>query len=110
MQSTRFLAVNALRAQSASTSMLRSRAVPMLRMQPVRGFKSTPKRLAMPKEEQSAHTISQRIRTLKKIPPELIPIGIVLAAAIGAAVYSLGRKLVTDKTLRLTRQGKQADH
>jgi hypothetical protein len=33
-----------------------------------------------------------------------------LAAAIFAAAYSMGRKLVTDKTLRLTRQGKQADH
>lgn len=57
-----------------------------------------------------AHTISQRLRTLKKIPPELIPLGVVLAAAIFAAVYSMGRKLTTDKTLRLSRQGKQADH
>lgn len=58
----------------------------------------------------AAHTISQRLRTLKKIPPELIPLGVVLAAAIFAAVYSLGRKITHDKTLRLTRQGKQADH
>lgn len=48
MQSTRFLAANMLRAQSAPTSMLRSRAVPMLRMQPARGFKSTPKRMEVP--------------------------------------------------------------
>jgi predicted small secreted protein len=47
---------------------------------------------------------------LKKIPPELIPLGVVLAAAIFAAVYSMARKISTDKTLRLTRQGKQADH
>lgn len=94
-----------------------------------------------------AHTISQRLRRLKKIPPELIPLGksptrcnsligqtcvltcssiqvlysgwciswllqasepeltgfINESVAIGAAIYSLGNKLVTDKTLRLTR-------
>lgn len=61
-------------------------------------------------KDGTAHTISQRLRTLKKIPPELVPLGVVLAAAILAAVYSLGRKLVVDKTLRLTRTGKQADH
>jgi len=82
----------------------------MLRMQPTRGLQSTARRMASPKEEQAAHTISQRLRQLKKIPAELIPLGVVLAAAVGAAVYSLGRKLVTDKTLRLTRTGKQADH
>ncbi|KAI5370183.1 hypothetical protein Slin15195_G010610 [Septoria linicola] len=101
MQSTRFVATNMLR---------QARAAPMLRTQQqqmVRGFRTTPKRMAGPKEEQAAHTISQRLRTLKKIPPELIPLGVVLAAAIIAAGYSLGRKLVVDKTLRLTRTGKQ---
>jgi len=63
----------------------------------------------MPKEEHSAHTISQRIRTLKKIPPELIPLGVVLSVAIGAAFYAMGRKLMTDKTLRLGRS-KPEDH
>ncbi|KAF2214621.1 hypothetical protein CERZMDRAFT_90173 [Cercospora zeae-maydis SCOH1-5] len=105
MQSTRSLAANMLR---------QTRVTPMLRMQYqqqfARGFRTTPKRMAAPKEEQAAHTISQRLRTLKKIPPELIPLGVVLAAAIFAAVYSMGRKLLTDKTLRLTRTGKQADH
>ena len=57
------------------------------------------------KEEQSGHTISQRLRTLRKVPPELVPLGIVLAAALGAAVYSMGNKLFSDKTLRLSRQG-----
>ncbi|KAK4637302.1 uncharacterized protein CLAFUR5_00913 [Fulvia fulva] len=103
MQSTRFLAANMLRQQPAS--LLRTRAG-----QITRSFQTTSIRRAVPKEEQSAHTISQRLRTLKKIPPELIPLGVVLAAAIGAAIYSIGRKLVVDKTLRLTRQGKQADH
>lgn len=38
---------------------------------------------------------------------ELIPLGVVLAAAVGAAVYALIRKLYVDKTLRLYRTGKQ---
>jgi len=57
----------------------------------------------MPKEEHSAHTISQRLRQFKKVPPELIPLGVVLGIAIGAAFYSMGNKLFSDKTLRLTR-------
>ncbi|ODH49200.1 hypothetical protein GX48_04707 [Paracoccidioides brasiliensis] len=52
---------------------------------------------------RSAHTVSQRLRTLKKIPPELFPLGFVLSVAIGAATYSLIKKLRTDKTLRLSR-------
>ncbi|KAL9534823.1 hypothetical protein SMMN14_01248 [Sphaerulina musiva] len=89
MQSTRFIAANMLR---------QTRATPLLRTQQqlVRGFRTTPKRMAAP-----------RLRTLKKIPVELIPIGVVLAAALLAAAYSLGRKLVVDKTLRLSRTGKQ---
>ncbi|KAF2173295.1 hypothetical protein M409DRAFT_17237 [Zasmidium cellare ATCC 36951] len=105
MQSTRSLASNMLRSQPAA-AMLRTRAVPMLRNQATRGFRTSGLRMAKaPAEEQRAHTISQRLRTLKKIPPELIPLGVVLAAAIFAAVYSLGRKLAVDKTLRLYRQG-----
>ncbi|KAL2046785.1 hypothetical protein N7G274_000803 [Stereocaulon virgatum] len=76
----------------------------MLRMQPTRclGLQATqPLFGPVPKEEHSAHTISQRLRTLKKIPPELMPLGVVLAVAIGFAFYSMGSKLVTDKTLRL---------
>ncbi|OJJ59032.1 hypothetical protein ASPSYDRAFT_150723 [Aspergillus sydowii CBS 593.65] len=67
---------------------------PILRMQPTRRFA-----FPTPKEAQSAHTISQRLRTLKKIPPELLPLG---SVAIGAAIYSSANKLMTDKTLRLT--------
>nr|POE46938.1 hypothetical protein CFP56_00270 [Quercus suber] len=103
MQSTRLFA--------PAAGMLRGRAPMALRVQPKRMFQSTPKKMMpVPKEEHAAHTISQRIRQLKKIPPELIPLGVVLAAAIGAAVYSLGRKLYVDKTLRLVRQGKQKEH
>jgi len=64
-------------------------------------------RTPIPKEEHSAHTISQRLRTLKKIPPELIPLGIVVGIAIGAAFYSMGRKLVVDKQMRLARQNRK---
>lgn len=45
---------------------------------------------------------------MKKIPPELIPLGVVLAAALFAAGYSIVRKLYTDSTLRLKRQGPEA--
>ncbi|KAI3085810.1 hypothetical protein CBS147353_1462 [Aspergillus niger] len=70
----------------------------VLRMQASRPFA-----FPTPKENQSAHTISQRLRTLKKVPPELIPLGLVLGVAVGAAIYSSTRKLMTDKTLRLYR-------
>ncbi|WEW57214.1 hypothetical protein PRK78_002676 [Emydomyces testavorans] len=57
----------------------------------------------LPKEDQSAHTISQRLRSLKKIPPELLPLGFVLCVALGAGIYSSIKKFMTDKTLRLSR-------
>jgi len=63
--------------------------------------------MAMPKEEQSAHTISQRLRNLRKIPPELIPLGIVVGIAVGFAGYSLVRKLIVDKQMRLSRQNRK---
>ncbi|KAI9712805.1 MAG: hypothetical protein M1820_001427 [Bogoriella megaspora] len=88
---------------------LRTRPAQALRLQPTRFLSmraTAPLRRPVPKEEHSAHTISQRLRTLKKIPPELIPLGVVIAAAILAACYSMARKFWTDKTLRLTRQGK----
>ena len=82
---------------------------------------------------QTAHTISQRIRSLKKLPAELIPLCtssrdtdapssvppllesskklmcksvIVVGVAVFAAVFSIVRKFYVDKTLRLKRQGK----
>ncbi|OQE22180.1 hypothetical protein PENFLA_c013G04084 [Penicillium flavigenum] len=75
----------------------------MLRMQPTRAFY-----FPTPKEQQSAHTISQRLRQLKRVPPELLPIGFVLAVAIGAAIYSSSKKLMTDKTLRLYRNSPES--
>ncbi|KIN02508.1 hypothetical protein OIDMADRAFT_18355 [Oidiodendron maius Zn] len=74
----------------------------------VRMFQPTRRMMfPVPKEDQSAHTISQRLRTLKRIPPELIPLGFVVAVAVGAAVYSMGNKLVSDKQMRLTRQNRK---
>jgi hypothetical protein len=70
-------------------------------------FKPSKRLMAMPNEEQRAHTISQRLRTLKKIPPELLPLGVVVGIAVGFAVYSMGRKLVVDKQMRLSRQNRR---
>ncbi|RDW82248.1 BcPIC2 [Coleophoma cylindrospora] len=61
----------------------------------------------VPKEEHSAHTISQRLRQWRKVPPELLPLGLVVCVALGFAGYSLGKKLVVDKQMRLTRKGGQ---
>ncbi|KAK3372812.1 hypothetical protein B0T24DRAFT_243811 [Lasiosphaeria ovina] len=63
----------------------------------------------VPKEDQSAHTISQRLRKLKSIPPELIPLGVVVAFAVGAAFYSSMRHFFVDKTLRLKRQNRASE-
>ncbi|KAK5798416.1 hypothetical protein VI817_004706 [Penicillium citrinum] len=58
-----------------------------------------------------AHTISQRLRQIKKCPPELIPLGVVLGVAVGAAIYASTKKLLTDKTLRLYRNSPEShDH
>ncbi|RPB18171.1 hypothetical protein L211DRAFT_797986, partial [Terfezia boudieri ATCC MYA-4762] len=57
-----------------------------------------------------AFPISQKLRLLKNIPAELIPLGIVLAVGVGAGIYSIGRKFVVDKQLRLSRQGPQKEH
>ncbi|KAG4437800.1 hypothetical protein DL95DRAFT_382909 [Leptodontidium sp. 2 PMI_412] len=70
-------------------------------------FQPTRRMMAMPNEEHRAHTISQRLRTLKKIPPELIPLGIVVGVAVGFAGYSMVRKLVVDKQMRLSRQNRK---
>ena len=50
--------------------------------------------------------------SLPAVPPAgdvLIPLGVVLAAAVFAAGYSMVRKLYTDSTLRLYRQGPDAN-
>ncbi|KAL1855706.1 hypothetical protein Daus18300_010989 [Diaporthe australafricana] len=63
----------------------------------------------VPNEEQAAHTVSQRLRRLRKIPAELIPLGVVVGFAVIAAGYSITRHLFVDKTIRLKRQNRAAD-
>ncbi|KAL1606667.1 hypothetical protein SLS60_004074 [Paraconiothyrium brasiliense] len=87
-----------VRAMQPTRMMFMRQSAPMYMRQTARMMKP------VPKEEQSAHGVSQRLRQLKKIPAELIPLGVVLAIAVGAAIFSLGRKLMVDKTLRLKRQ------
>ncbi|UNI20073.1 hypothetical protein JDV02_006199 [Purpureocillium takamizusanense] len=59
----------------------------------------------IPKEDQAGHTVSQRLRKLKQIPAELIPLAVVVGFAVCAAGYSSVRKFFVDKNLRLSRQG-----
>ncbi|KAK3314948.1 hypothetical protein B0H66DRAFT_564037 [Apodospora peruviana] len=66
-------------------------------------------RMPVPNEEQAAHTVSQRLRRLRKIPAELIPLGVVVGFAVCAAVYSSMRHFMTDKTIRLKRQNRLAE-
>ncbi|EGX48015.1 hypothetical protein AOL_s00081g342 [Orbilia oligospora ATCC 24927] len=90
-----------------ATQALRMRPTAMLRMQQTRtvAMRQSPiLRMAVPKEEQSGHTITQRLRRIKDVPVELIPLAVVIGAAIVAAGYSMVNKLMTDKTLRLSRQ------
>ncbi|KAK3321470.1 hypothetical protein B0T19DRAFT_445231 [Cercophora scortea] len=63
----------------------------------------------VPKEEQAAHTISQRLRRLKSIPAELWPLFVVVGFAVSAAGYSSLRHFMTDKTIRLKRQNRAAE-
>ncbi|KAA8565101.1 hypothetical protein MFRU_008g00920 [Monilinia fructicola] len=74
----------------------------------VRMFQPTKKMWSpVPKEEHSAHTISQRLRQWRKIPPELVPLGIVVGVAVSFGVYSLGKKFIVDKQMRLSRQNRK---
>ncbi|KAJ5387560.1 hypothetical protein N7509_010101 [Penicillium cosmopolitanum] len=79
----------------------------VFRMQPSRAFYSP----------------APRLRMIKKCPPELIPLGMLLyieflianpllrSVAVGAAIYASTKKLLTDKTLRLYRNSPEShDH
>ncbi|EPS44974.1 hypothetical protein H072_937 [Dactylellina haptotyla CBS 200.50] len=90
-----------------TTPILRMRPAQMLRMRqtPTLAVRQSPiLRMAVPKEEQSGHTISQRLRRIKEVPVELVPLAVVLGAALVAAGYAMVHKLTSDKTLRLSRQ------
>ncbi|KAF2139110.1 uncharacterized protein K452DRAFT_300671 [Aplosporella prunicola CBS 121167] len=59
----------------------------------------------LPKEEQSGHTVSQRLRSgLKAIPVEIYPLVVVISCGLVFGVYSFIRPALQDKTLRLHRQ------
>ncbi|KKA27679.1 hypothetical protein TD95_002765 [Thielaviopsis punctulata] len=74
----------------------------------LRMMRQTPRLMrAAPVEDQAGHGVSQRLRKLKNVPPELFPLGVVVGFAVCAAGYSLGRHLLTDKTIRLSRQGSE---
>jgi len=64
----------------------------------------------VPKEEHSAHTISQRLRRLKQIPVELLPLGFVVILALVAATYSSLRHFLVDKTIRLKRTNRLGEN
>ncbi|GAB0134237.1 hypothetical protein EsDP_00002617 [Epichloe bromicola] len=81
--------------------------------QALRMFRPTARMMRpIPKEDQAGHTISQRLRKLKQIPAELIPLAVVVGFAVFAAGYSSIRKFTVDKNLRLSRKGPtgSADH
>ncbi|CAK7564349.1 MAG: hypothetical protein SEPTF4163_002238 [Sporothrix epigloea] len=63
----------------------------------------------VPKEEQAAHTITQRLRRLRNIPAELLPLGVVVGFALFAAGYSIVRHFVVDSNIRLRRQNRTAE-
>ncbi|CAJ2511004.1 Uu.00g066290.m01.CDS01 [Anthostomella pinea] len=73
-----------------------------LRMMPTRRMMRP-----VPKEDQSAHTVSQRLRKIKDIPAELWPLAAVVGFALFAAGYSTFRKFTVDKNLRLARQNRK---
>ncbi|KAI1210603.1 uncharacterized protein F4807DRAFT_459445 [Annulohypoxylon truncatum] len=75
-----------------------------LRMMPTRRMM-----FPIPKEDQSAHTVSQRLRKLRQIPAELLPLGVVVGFAVFAAGYSSFRKFRVDKNLRLSRQNRKEE-
>ncbi|KAK4095119.1 hypothetical protein Purlil1_815 [Purpureocillium lilacinum] len=75
-----------------------------------RGSSSSPKLAKLFYDDRGltiakGHTVSQRLRKLKQIPAELIPLAVVVGFAVFAAGYSSVRKFFVDKNLRLSRQG-----
>lgn len=73
----------------------------------LKAFRPTYRMMApVPKDAQSGHTITQRLRRLSKIPAELIPLGVVVGFAVFAAGYSCVRHFVVDSTIRTKRQNR----
>ncbi|KAH8730521.1 hypothetical protein GQ44DRAFT_768280 [Phaeosphaeriaceae sp. PMI808] len=103
-----FKASRALAMQPTRMMLMRPSQQMFMRASPQLFMRQTMRvRSPVPKQEQGAHTVSQRIRQLKNIPTEIWPLILVLGIAVVMAVVSLIRKLFVDSTLRLKRQGKQ---
>ncbi|KIV98048.1 hypothetical protein PV10_01739 [Exophiala mesophila] len=99
-----------LRLQPLRAAALRQPAMRQATFRQARPFHNSRAMLRAKEEEHSAHTITQRIRTLKKIPPELLPLGVVILFALAAATFAMTRKLLTDKTLRLHKNPPKPAH
>lgn len=104
--STAFRASRALAMQPSRALFMKRTPQLLMRRTPQMWIQATGRKMTpVPKEEQGAHTISQRIRgAIKSIPAEILPLIFVLCVAVGFAIYSLFNKLRVDKTLRLKRQ------
>ncbi|CCG80640.1 protein of unknown function [Taphrina deformans PYCC 5710] len=46
-----------------------------------------------------AQTTGKRFARLRNVPPELLPLAVVLALGVGAGVFSMGRALLSDPTV-----------
>ncbi|KIX97256.1 uncharacterized protein Z520_06708 [Fonsecaea multimorphosa CBS 102226] len=88
MNAARLLRLQPLRAAGMRQAAFRQSA----QKQTARPFHNTRTRFRAKEDDQSAHTITQRIRMLKRIPPELLPLGVVIAyvypflASMGKAI------------------------
>ncbi|EXJ82635.1 hypothetical protein A1O3_06448 [Capronia epimyces CBS 606.96] len=105
MNPTRLLRLQPLRAAA-----LRQPAFRQSASRQTRPFHNSRVMFRAKANEQSAHTITQRIRSLKKVPPELLPLGVVILFALFAAGFAMTRKLLTDKTLRLHKNPPKPAH
>ncbi|KIW77369.1 hypothetical protein Z517_09815 [Fonsecaea pedrosoi CBS 271.37] len=75
MNTVRLLRLQPLRAAGMRQAAFRQSA----QKQTARPFHNTRTRFRAKEDDQSAHTITQRIRMLKRIPPELLPLGVVIS-------------------------------
>ncbi|KIW26046.1 uncharacterized protein PV07_09175 [Cladophialophora immunda] len=103
MNTARLLRLQPLRAAGMRQAAFRQSA----QKQTARPFHNTRTMFRTKEDDQSAHTITQRIRMLKRIPPELLPLGVVISFALFAACFAMARKLMTDRTLRLQRSSQK---
>ncbi|KAK2677469.1 hypothetical protein RAB80_006209 [Fusarium oxysporum f. sp. vasinfectum] len=72
----------------------------------LRMFRQTP-RMLRPVPAIPSLSVSE---SSSRSPPELYPLAVVVGFALGAAGYSISRKFIVDKNLRLARQGPAGRH